>query len=1171
MNEHSVNIMKAILHQEPIIVPSLNKHCTHLFRSVLTTLLFMLIVTQALAHSPALSSPVGLHFNYCYKTPSGKTPIYLRISGKEALTTERMDVLIRGKAGDAVELYSSRPPTEASGASDPVSYVSSGQLWMTHFEMQEDEMLLRDVHLNDYQALFSSAPPNINTRAHRLSSSYTPLATHPPANGAVTWHPAITKTPSYEAPLMDTNHTTVILMPTPRSRCPQGSTVCTGGGGSDGEDEDDPKKRRPGGRPPQDAPFSVVLEEAASNLRIEEAWTLPFHKGLEAASHNQDGFRTLIVTVLGADNRPVAYIPIQRSELLDLTDELSSLYRLIGWVVDRLYGSPEGRERLLELLLQIQARYSEPLLAATVDPELMSALKEIVQGLIEKADSDFSLQINLDELLSVAMKPSERAISPTPVVASSESVAGILQAADDPKDTPVAPPRGQGKKNGAAKPGASKPGTDSAKSPKLLQAPFDPGWHKRKEEEAERSLELSTLYSVLHNTLLHHSNSDAFVYQDSSRRAVSYTVFFNAVQKYRNSFRAFGLRAGDRIAFIAHNTLEVAAMIFAANAEELIYVPVSPGLSPETWQQMIHSVAPRLVITFNDEMARRLLQAPGQTAGTDEEGATGGSPVPYKTVVINRAEGALPGSYPEGVTTLEQFTEDYRLKIGTLISTHPQNPTSSATAAIFFTSGTHGDFTPIPATNAELIAEMKALEEEHENLGLKAGARSLTMLPWSSPGAHGIGLVAAIHQAQAMVIVSPDFDLDDLVKAMPKMGLNVLHLSGRQQRQLYDAYHARKERVKRGKLKVMMVTDNDAEADVIEYFGKSSVSTYEYYSTARQGILFSRQNKAGQGVSSKRPWSPLSSITVVSAASSDGTRSYSIKGEQIRAGSWNTGTHTVVAVESAAVTVRHVDKLVGKHHSYSIDPGSEDAYEGHTVSRRGGAGPQKTIHPQRLEHQLAELPFVRHAYLTPQANGHSHLVLNVDPAILEEHLIQQNDGLPDNTESNPRVWLSTESVRNALWSTVNQQMASSITVAAASVDTIDLDFSEWTGGVQLTPDERVRRHIVRSTITTGETGQGKARVRLTRPGADASSGYVDGGANSPSGASAPTPRSRSVTAPGSMSSRPPQRPAYTPARSTPPQRPAYAPARSTPPPRPQPPQPQPPRQQPAANGEQTQP
>jgi acyl-CoA synthetase (AMP-forming)/AMP-acid ligase II len=110
---------------------------------------------------------------------------------------------------------------------------------------------------------------------------------------------------------------------------------------------------------------------------------------------------------------------------------------------------------------------------------------------------------------------------------------------------------------------------------------------------------------------------------------------------------AHGVRAGDRVAILAPNRLEIPVLILALLRLGAVVVPLNPGSAPEDWSFILgHSGARGLCAT--DELLARVPERPSFTLRVEDAFAGGGPAPPPATGTL--AEDAAVVLYTSGTT-----------------------------------------------------------------------------------------------------------------------------------------------------------------------------------------------------------------------------------------------------------------------------------------------------------------------------------------------------------------------------------------------------------------------------------------------------------------------------------------------------------------------------------------
>ncbi|HVV48461.1 MAG TPA: class I adenylate-forming enzyme family protein [Polyangia bacterium] len=101
----------------------------------------------------------------------------------------------------------------------------------------------------------------------------------------------------------------------------------------------------------------------------------------------------------------------------------------------------------------------------------------------------------------------------------------------------------------------------------------------------------------------------------------SYGELLGAVERFARRLDALGVRAGDRVAVLAPNRLEVPALFLAAMQLGAAVVPLNPTNPPEDWDYILTHAEARLVFGAR-ELLDRLVRRPPTVCAFEDEPAT---------------------------------------------------------------------------------------------------------------------------------------------------------------------------------------------------------------------------------------------------------------------------------------------------------------------------------------------------------------------------------------------------------------------------------------------------------------------------------------------------------------------------------------------------------------------
>lgn len=244
---------------------------------------------------------------------------------------------------------------------------------------------------------------------------------------------------------------------------------------------------------------------------------------------------------------------------------------------------------------------------------------------------------------------------------------------------------------------------------------------------------------------------------------VSYRDFATRVETLRAALKQGGLQPGDRVALIAPNGTDWAAVAFATFTAGGVLVPIYPYQRYDDWLDILRDAAPSFVFTHNIEAASAVH---GWRAELK----------PDPTVVClshRRIAGAL---------SLDELTERALWE-----ATQIERPDPRALCALIYTSGTTGHPKGVELTHRSISANLNALRQIFP---VTPDDRSLSFLPW----AHAFGQVVELYGLFSMgaaLALAPDED--DIMKSLLEVRPTLLFSVPKLYNRIYDTLQERIE------------------------------------------------------------------------------------------------------------------------------------------------------------------------------------------------------------------------------------------------------------------------------------------------------------------------------------------------------------------------------------------
>jgi len=242
---------------------------------------------------------------------------------------------------------------------------------------------------------------------------------------------------------------------------------------------------------------------------------------------------------------------------------------------------------------------------------------------------------------------------------------------------------------------------------------------------------------------------------------LSYRDFASRVDTLRAALLSGGLKRGDRVALIAPNGTDWAAVAFATFTAGGVLVPIYPYQRYDDWLAILRDAEPRFVFTHNIEAASAVH---GWRPELD----------PELTLVCTshrRITGAM---------SLDELTER------ALWDARPiESPDPGDLALLVYTSGTMGQPKGVELTHENIAANLNSLRKIFP---VTSEDRSLSYLPW----AHAFGQVVELYGLFSMgasLALAPNEE--DIMKSLLEVQPTLLFSVPRLFNRIYDTLQER--------------------------------------------------------------------------------------------------------------------------------------------------------------------------------------------------------------------------------------------------------------------------------------------------------------------------------------------------------------------------------------------
>lgn len=221
---------------------------------------------------------------------------------------------------------------------------------------------------------------------------------------------------------------------------------------------------------------------------------------------------------------------------------------------------------------------------------------------------------------------------------------------------------------------------------------------------------------------------------------LSWREFDERANQFANALRGRGVRPGDRVLVVLHNTVEFPVSVYGCYKAGAVPVPVNYMLSAADFRYIVDDVNPQLVV-YDADLADAVEEATREATRTPDLVATEGT----------------------------DAADDYGEFVAAASTRRPPELPSSGgeTAYILYTSGTTGN--PKGVTYTMDTADRRAMEMT-ATMGLSQASVALQLSPWFHAG----GIDNTVHPTVAAggtLLVQDDFDPEPALDAIAEYGV----------------------------------------------------------------------------------------------------------------------------------------------------------------------------------------------------------------------------------------------------------------------------------------------------------------------------------------------------------------------------------------------------------------
>lgn len=206
-------------------------------------------------------------------------------------------------------------------------------------------------------------------------------------------------------------------------------------------------------------------------------------------------------------------------------------------------------------------------------------------------------------------------------------------------------------------------------------------------------------------------------------RWMSYREFGRHTDEIRGGLRHVGVRPLDRVAIIANNRPEWAALAYAAYGLGATYVPMYESQHPDEWRYILKDAGVKALVVANDDLRQRV------------EAFADALPNLGHIITLGRS--------------VSEKTYDQLRELGRLHPWDCEEVQPDDVAEFIYTSGTTGRPKGVQLTHRNLAGNVSALNEVFP---IDPEDRSLSFLPWAHSFGQTVELMAMFSMGASMGI-----------------------------------------------------------------------------------------------------------------------------------------------------------------------------------------------------------------------------------------------------------------------------------------------------------------------------------------------------------------------------------------------------------------------------------